>query len=208
MKLKIAGYTEARRIINQGWPTKVISIVDYETRRLVDDDQNNITGIFWDTLEGPKKDILEPIFKFFDSITENDNVLIHCSAGISRSTATALALLLSKGFDYDSAIKIVYKARPQACPNDTVLKLYDDYSGLNGRLIKKYAVTKGQFISDFNNYAFKGTENDDLKMGFSDLLKSYTDADFLPTEEELNEFDNHLSDISNDILRLIKNDKT
>ena len=204
MKLKIAGYTEARKIINQGWPTKVISIVDYEIRRLVDDDQNNITGIFWDTLTSPKAELLNPIFKFFDNITNDDNVLIHCSAGISRSTATAIAMLLSKGFDYETSIKIVYKARPQACPNDTVLALYDEYSGLNGELIKKYSVTKGQFLADFNDYVNSDPNSEDFNMGYSDLLKSYNDADFIPTEEELNAFDDHLSDISGDILSMLR----
>lgn len=202
MKLKICGYNGAKKIIESNWQTKLISIVDSDISRIVPDNENNITGIFYDTLTHPTKEKLVPIFDFFKSITNNDNVLIHCSAGISRSTACALTLLISKGFSYEDALKIVYKARPQACPNDTVIKLYDDYSGMNGELIKKYNVTKGEFITNFNNYV-NDTNDDDLSMGFSDLLKSYSALDEA-TDEELMAFDEQIDKDAEHILNIIK----
>lgn len=202
MKLKISGYNEAKKIIESGWPTKVISIVDTGISRIVQDDEDNITGIFYDTLTHPTKEKLEPIFDFFKTITNNDNVLIHCSAGISRSTACALSLLISKGFSYEDALKIVYKARPQACPNDTIIKLFDDYSGMNGKLSKKYNVTKGEFITNFNNYV-NVTNDDDLNMGVSDLLKSYSALDDV-SDEDLMVFDEQIDKDAEDILNIIK----
>lgn len=202
MKLKISGYNEAKKIIDSGWPTKVVSIVDTELTRLVQDNEDNITGIFYDTLTHPTKEKLEPIFHFFKTITNNDNVLIHCSAGISRSTACALTLLISKGFSYEDALKIVYKARPQACPNDTIVKLFDEFSNMNGELIKKYNVTKGEFITNFNNYV-NGTNDDDLNMGFSDLLKSYSALDEV-SDEDLMAFDEQIIKDADDILNIIR----
>jgi predicted protein tyrosine phosphatase len=64
------------------------------------------------------------------------NLLIHCAAGISRSTATAFVILnviLGEGYEKD-CIQMVYNARPIACPNYLVTKLGDQALGRNGKM--------------------------------------------------------------------------
>lgn len=60
------------------------------------------------------------------SIGDNP-LLVHCFAGISRSTATALVILLDKfygsEFDVDLAVETVYKVREHMYPNKHVLSL-------------------------------------------------------------------------------------
>ncbi|MEW5860630.1 MAG: HEAT repeat domain-containing protein [Cyanobacteriota bacterium] len=66
------------------------------------------------------------------------DVLIHCFAGVSRSTAIALivyAVLLGVGKE-ESALAYVLKARPQAVPNPWIVELADEALGRNGKLLQ------------------------------------------------------------------------
>ena len=82
------------------------------------------------------------------------NLLVHCMAGISRSTATAFVILnviLGEGREKD-CIQMVYNARPIACPNYLVTKLADQALGRNGKMsevvarfnMARYGVGAGQ----------------------------------------------------------------
>lgn len=53
------------------------------------------------------------------ALAEKDNVvLVHCSAGMSRSVSIVLAYLIRyHDLDYDTALAAVRKTRPIACPN-------------------------------------------------------------------------------------------
>ena len=55
------------------------------------------------------------------------SVLIHCIAGISRSTASALILLEELGYPIIKAITKVYATRSIANPNNLMLKMYRDH---------------------------------------------------------------------------------
>ena len=49
---------------------------------------------------------------------EGQNVLVHCAAGISRSSTVACAYLMVKhNMDFDSTLKYVRQSRPIATPN-------------------------------------------------------------------------------------------
>jgi dual specificity phosphatase 12 len=68
----------------------------------------------------------ENLFKYFqtayefidDCITNNGIILIHCAAGISRSTTFTCCYLIKKlQIEFDKALEMVKKARPIAGPN-------------------------------------------------------------------------------------------
>ena len=70
--------------------------------------------------------------------SESGTLLIHCEAGVSRSTATALiihACWLGQGFE-DEAMRRVIAQRPYAIPNRRMVALADNFLGLNGRLLQ------------------------------------------------------------------------
>jgi predicted protein tyrosine phosphatase len=68
---------------------------------------------------------------------KSGRVVIHCQAGISRSTAAATifyAVLLGEGRE-DEAIARVIAAREFAMPNRRMIRLADEMLGRKGRLI-------------------------------------------------------------------------
>lgn len=70
--------------------------------------------------------------------SKSGTVLIHCEAGLSRSTATALimyACWLGRGHE-DEAMQRVIAQRPNAIPNPRIVALADRLLELNGRLLQ------------------------------------------------------------------------
>jgi len=83
-----------------------------------------------DMLGVPRREHLQAIFRFADSIS-GEPILVHCQAGISRSTAVALALIV-RGMHLDGhtapeigeqAPQMLLAIRPQAAPNPLILEL-------------------------------------------------------------------------------------
>jgi predicted protein tyrosine phosphatase len=69
-------------------------------------------------------------------LPENSVLLVHCEAGVSRSTAMALAILVQKnGVDkLDECVQYLKKIRPQACPNPLVSEYADAFLNCGGKL--------------------------------------------------------------------------
>jgi predicted protein tyrosine phosphatase len=94
----------------------------------------DVTGIegldMKDTLGIPRKEHPRAVFRFADQIA-GEPLLIHCWAGISRSTAVALALIAREmhtdGFELEEirvqAPDILLAIRRQAAPNPLILEL-------------------------------------------------------------------------------------
>ena len=84
----------------------------------------------------PKKTDVEAILAFGRDAGELSHLLIHCHAGISRSTAAMLMILAqaharaSEG----SLVDWLVKMRPQAWPNSRMVAFADELLGRNGRL--------------------------------------------------------------------------
>lgn len=68
---------------------------------------------------------------------EDASLLIHCHAGISRSTAIALAILsqrLGPGKESEAMDELL-RIRPEAVPNLHIIRLADEILGRTGRLL-------------------------------------------------------------------------
>ncbi|NQU11734.1 dual specificity protein phosphatase family protein [bacterium] len=69
------------------------------------------------------------------------HLLIHCYAGISRSTATALAILMQvygQGRE-EEAVRHLFRIRPQAAPNPRIVLETDLILGCGGQLVAAVA---------------------------------------------------------------------
>jgi len=95
----------------------------------------------------------EKMLAFFQSWQREAPMLIHCWAGISRSTAaafTALCMLRPTADEEELALEL-RRASPSATPNRLIVSLADDILGRQGRMVK--AVEKIGRGAD----AFEGT---------------------------------------------------
>ena len=76
-------------------------------------------------------------------------LLVHCYAGVSRSTATALIARVVKTNDPYQAAMALRQAAPHARPNSLMIELADDILGLDGSLIEaKQAMGEGVITED------------------------------------------------------------
>ena len=70
--------------------------------------------------------------------SEGGTLLVHCEAGVSRSTATALimyAYWLGQGYEDEAMLRVIDQ-RPFAMPNRRMVRLADNLLGLDGRLLQ------------------------------------------------------------------------
>ena len=84
----------------------------------------------------PKKEQVERLLEWVKKLPSDAHLVIHCYAGISRSTAAALAVKVQElGVDKVSeAIDWLLAERPQACPNPVITKFADELLGADGKL--------------------------------------------------------------------------
>ena len=104
-----------------------------EVHSTVFDDVEHAHGDYRPATPQHVRDVLD----FCTDLGEGDHLLIHCMAGISRSTACAVAVLadhLGQGSERRAA-EIVRSRRPQARPNRLVLSHADTLLGRNGVLL-------------------------------------------------------------------------
>ncbi len=79
---------------------------------------------------------IQDLIGFLLAWPAQESLLVHCYAGISRSTAVALIALTTKynGSEMDAALAL-RAAAPHASPNRLIISLADRLLGLDGRLI-------------------------------------------------------------------------
>ena len=80
----------------------------------------------------PQLGHIEEIIRFFNVIQQEETkggdqfaILVHCEAGLSRSSASSIIGLTCLGYDADTAFEIVCNANPRSVPNRRMLRLAD-----------------------------------------------------------------------------------
>jgi len=155
-ELKITNLSQARHL-SQHWATYTISLldpdmVDYDTEGFPKTSQyGKLRRYYFHDFVPRDKDYMFPslggkaviatreqmqeILEFTASLKSTDKLLVHCHAGMSRSTAVACGVLCQHGLTPIEAVKHVVSVRPIAMPNRHVLKLLDDLLKLDGKLV-------------------------------------------------------------------------
>ncbi|MGO8800061.1 MAG: tyrosine phosphatase family protein [Roseiarcus sp.] len=129
------GVTHVLSILDPGWPEPAAFFAFEPHRRA--------TLYFHDAIE-PAPDVVLPQIADVERILAfgRDNgddlghLLIHCHAGISRSTA-AMLMILAQAFaeeDERAVVERLVQTRPQAWPNSLMVSIADDLLGRGGRL--------------------------------------------------------------------------
>lgn len=85
----------------------------------------------------PKKEHVEDILNWGKNLPDDAVVLVHCEAGISRSTAAALALLVQYHGkeNISKCVDLLIAVRPEALPNELILKYADELLSCDGKLV-------------------------------------------------------------------------
>lgn len=86
----------------------VQTTVNHKLVNILDLPETDITDMLGDVL---------PFIK--DAASRKENVLVHCNAGVSRTSMVAIAYLMQyKGMTYEEAYSLVKSRRPAVRPND------------------------------------------------------------------------------------------
>lgn len=90
------------------------------------------------TISAPDNGHIAAILQFGTAMKAHDapRLLIHCHAGISRSTATAIILLAHHGATAEAAVERVVAVRPIAWPNLRMIEIGDRMLKLDQRLVR------------------------------------------------------------------------
>ena len=90
-----------------------------------------------DGLVLPSETHVERLIDFVDAWDMEQHMLVHCWAGVSRSTAGVFISLcrLNEGVDEVMIAEAVRKASPTATPNIKLVGLADDLMGRQGRMV-------------------------------------------------------------------------
>ena len=134
------GVTHVLSILDPDWPEPEVFGTYGEHRRLVLRFHDIIEDTPGQVL--PQRKDVETILGFIDDLmaeertTGDGHVLIHCHAGISRSTA-AMTMLLAKTYPDEDELALVQRLhaiREKAWPNARMIGFADEILGRGGRL--------------------------------------------------------------------------
>lgn len=110
----------------------------------------------WEPEDGmilPQAEMVGKILDFGKTWDASSPLLVHCWAGVSRSTATAFILACERNPEVSEAAiaQAMRKASSSATPNPLFVRLADDMLGRGGRMVDAVAaIGKGR-------YAYPGT---------------------------------------------------
>ena len=82
----------------------------------------------------PQSEHIADLIEFLHSWDTDTGILIHCMAGVSRSTAVALIAHVLVTKDPSRSMVALRKAAPYAWPNRRIVSLADSILNLNGQL--------------------------------------------------------------------------
>ena len=149
MKIMITPVSQVRAAVQWQGVTHVISLLVEDDRSLVKlpwgFNPANHLFLDMDDVINPESDLAPTrhqvlqILNWTKNLPHDSVLLVHCFAGVSRSTAAALAIKVQElGVDQiDDAIAWLISVRPQAFPNPVIIQIADELLKANGKLFEK-----------------------------------------------------------------------
>lgn len=133
-----AGVTHVLSILDPGWPEpEEFSLWPPHDRLLLRFHDVIQDGAGW---EAPGADDVSAILRFGRSLPLDRPVhlLVHCHAGVSRSTAAAIIILAQRESTRDPGAIVgqIVRHRPQAWPNIRIIETADKLLGREGVLVE------------------------------------------------------------------------
>lgn len=160
MTLIVSPLRDVEMVVRFKRPSHLITLLDphlmSEAPRFFPDRHLQIAvDDIWEPVEGkvaPDPGLVSRILDFGRGWNGQSPLLVHCLAGVSRSTATAyiLACALNPGLPEGDIANALRKASSSATPNPLLVRLADDMLGREGRMVDAVAAI-GQGV-----YAYPG----------------------------------------------------
>ena len=150
--LKVVGLDEANQLICNNWPTHIISLM--ETRPEFDRDYGAhhlhiaVADVPYVTqhVVSPQLKHLLSVLDFTKDLTDADRLLVHCFAGMSRSTSTAIGILIQHNLSYLDAFAKVQEVRQCLMPNELFIQHIDAHFDLDNKLVEHVKAHRQQTI--------------------------------------------------------------
>lgn len=115
------------------WPTHILSLVDDPSDAVISPRHEVVRHVevfadiaAADAPHAPTRRQVQRIIAFGRTLRPDDQLLVHCGAGIGRSPAGALTVWCGLGRDPTAAVSSLVRIRPQADPNPLVMTYADD----------------------------------------------------------------------------------
>lgn len=104
---------------------------------------NHFVRTFDDVVRGPFGPSVKDVAAMLEFAEQNDGeILVHCHAGMSRSTGTAWGIAIQRGYDPFEAYDMMKENHPEGrmfWPNDKIVAALQQIFGMSG-------------LSDYNDY--------------------------------------------------------
>jgi predicted protein tyrosine phosphatase len=159
LNITVAGLDELEELEDKAF-TRVISIGDVEWKANREHEtavRRHFPGAafifsYFDDVEftregAPDRNQVYRILLFSQAFTPADRILIHCRAGISRSTAIACAIICqhTPPGEEAGAVEHIRSIRTMMVPNFLIIKVADEILQREGRLIAAVAKSRRAF---------------------------------------------------------------
>ncbi|MDO9336487.1 MAG: hypothetical protein Q7T61_08800 [Caulobacter sp.] len=147
MTIIVSPLRDAPTVIKWKKPSHVITLLEeglmsQAPRALYPDRHLKLTvHDIWQQTAGetlPDEGLVRKVLDFAATWDGRDPMLIHCWAGVSRSTASAFIVACARNPDADEAViaQALRKASVGATPNPLIVRLADEVMGRDGRMVE------------------------------------------------------------------------
>lgn len=139
--LKITSLLEAQELLQSNWADCAISLVCPGTPLKSLYDKHKVLFVHDIPFEkkgfiAPQIEHIQDVLTFTEGLKSGDRLLVHCYAGVSRSTSMAIGILIHHGMGWKEAFDFVATVRPFMLPNKRIMQLLDGNFNLGGKLVE------------------------------------------------------------------------
>ena len=158
MTIIVSPLRDAPTVIKWKKPSHVITLLEEglmsQAPRALYPDRHlklNVHDI-WEQVAGetlPDAGLVRKVLDFAATWDGRDPMLVHCWAGVSRSTAGAFIVACDRnpGADEAQIAQALRKASPGATPNPLIVQLADEVMGRGGRMVEAVqAIGRGVYV--------------------------------------------------------------
>lgn len=93
----------------------VVSLYKWEQYTVEHELESSLTVTMYDSLDGPDYDQVKALAQWVNICRQTGPVLVHCQAGLNRSSLVAATALVLDGLSPEGAIALLRNVRSKAC---------------------------------------------------------------------------------------------